>query len=175
MWWCTFISCSISLFKDSPTSSLSCSATRWARSNRLTCLPICLVASCLLVLPYRRFTRQWANSPYVLTLAHCSDNLSEMLWVSYQLSREAISASEHPYGTHVVPKKVKFWGLQVQLLEFMTWWCWWRPRIVCAALDVLILTLMGSNLTGKLHGFECRTCRIMKLSHELTKLFCEQV
>ena len=175
IWWCTFISCSISSFKDSPTSSLSCSATHRARSNHLTCLPICLIVSRLLVLPYRRFTRQWANSPYVLMLAHCSDNLSEMLRVSYQLSGEAISASEHPYGTHVVPKKVKFWGLKVQQLKFTTWRHWRRPRIVCAVLDVLILTLTGSNLTGKLHGFECRTCRITKLSYELTKLFCEQV
>jgi hypothetical protein len=108
-----FISCSISSFKDLPTSSLSWSTACWACSNCLTCLPICLIASRLLVLPYRHFTRQWANLPYVLMLVHCSDNLSEMLWVSYQLSREAISASEHPYGTYVVPKKVKFWGLQV--------------------------------------------------------------
>jgi len=40
-------------------------------------------------------------------------------------------------------------------------------------LDVLMLPLMGSDLTGKLYGFEFRTGGTMKLSHELTKLFCE--
>jgi len=44
---------------------------------------------------------------------------------------------------------------------------------VCVVLDVLMLPLTGSDLTGKLHGLEFRTGGTTKLSHELTKLFCE--
>ena len=88
------------------------SAASWAHLSRLTCCPICHVASCLLVLPYSHFTRQWASSPCSRWASVLGSSAEEQR--SYKLCWEGISTPKSLYSVHVVAKKMEFCGWQIQ-------------------------------------------------------------
>ena len=91
-------------------------------SIHLICCLICIVALCLLVLPYSCFTRRWACSPYSRQTSTFGFSAEEEML--YDLSWEGISTPKLLYSLYIVTQKMKLCGQQVQFSQLVRWWYW---------------------------------------------------